>query len=92
MLSGAVLEFGLGEKFVELFNEVHESNMSKTCDNERQAKETVDLYSEKGVETYYESVVDSKGFKKYNIYRKLDQKVLKNKDYKPANLKKILEK
>ena len=92
VLSGAVLEFGLGEKFVELFNEVHESNMSKTCDNERQAKETVDLYSEKGVETYYESVVDSKGFKKYNIYRKLDQKVLKNKDYKPVNLIKILEK
>ena len=49
---------------MDLFNEVHEANMSKTCDNERQAKETVDLYSEKGVETYYESVVDSKGFKK----------------------------
>ena len=29
VLSGAVLEFGLGEKFVELFNEVHRSNMSK---------------------------------------------------------------
>ena len=31
VLSGAVLEFGLGEKFVELFNEVQRSNMSKAC-------------------------------------------------------------
>jgi predicted HAD superfamily Cof-like phosphohydrolase len=37
VLSGAVLEFGLGEKFVELFNEVQRSNMSKACDNEIQA-------------------------------------------------------
>ena len=29
VLSGAVLEFGLGEKFVELFNEVQRSNMKK---------------------------------------------------------------
>ena len=29
VLSGAVLEFGLGEKFVTLFNEVQRSNMSK---------------------------------------------------------------
>ena len=29
VLSGAVLEFGLGEKFVDLFNEVQRSNMSK---------------------------------------------------------------
>ncbi|MBP6411337.1 MAG: nucleoside triphosphate pyrophosphohydrolase family protein, partial [Pseudarcicella sp.] len=28
VLSGAVLEFGLGDKFVELFNEVQRSNMS----------------------------------------------------------------
>lgn len=34
VLSGAVLEFGLGEKFVDLFNEVQRSNMSKACDTE----------------------------------------------------------
>jgi len=30
VLSGAVLEFGLGEKFTTLFDEVQRSNMSKT--------------------------------------------------------------
>jgi predicted HAD superfamily Cof-like phosphohydrolase len=31
VLSGAVLEFGLGEKFRTLFDEVQRSNMSKAC-------------------------------------------------------------
>ncbi len=47
VLSGAVLEFGLGNKFVELFNEVQRSNMSKACDNEEQAKETVEFTKKK---------------------------------------------
>ena len=33
VLSGAVLEFGLGDKFVELFDEVQRSNMSKACNS-----------------------------------------------------------
>lgn len=69
VLSGAVLEFGLGEKFVQLFNEVQRSNMSKACDNEQQAIETVAFYQEKGVEAYYE-----KSGEKYNVHRKTDQK------------------
>ena len=87
VLSGAVLEFGLGEKFVELFNEVQRSNMSKACDNETQAKETVDFYKEKEVESFYE-----KSGEKFNVYRKTDHKVLKNKHYSPADLKHILDK
>ena len=31
VLSGAILEYGLGSKFKELFDEVQRSNMSKTC-------------------------------------------------------------
>ena len=42
VLSGAVLEFGLGEKFKALFDEVQRSNMSKACDNEEEAKATVE--------------------------------------------------
>lgn len=88
VLSGTVLEFGLGEKFVEIFNEVHRSNMSKACGDEKQAEETVKYYQEeKGEEALYE-----KSGKKYNVYRKSDNKVLKNKYYSPANLKSILEK
>ena len=40
VLSGAVLEFGLGEKFRELFDEVQRSNMSKTCATEAEAEAT----------------------------------------------------
>lgn len=87
VLSGAVLEFGLGEKFVALFNEVQRSNMSKACDTEEQAIETMVHYkATKGEEAYYEKSGD-----KYNVHRKSDNKVLKNKYYSPADLKSIIE-
>lgn len=93
VLNGAILEFGIKDSFEELFDDVHDSNMSKTCSTEIQAKETVDLYTEKGVETYYElSNNMNADFRTYNVYRKSDDKVLKNKDYRPANLKPILDK
>lgn len=87
VLSGAVLEFGLGEKFVELFNEVQRSNMSKACANQQEADETIAFYKEKGEEAYSET---SGG--KINVHRKSDNKVLKNKYYSPADLKTILDK
>ncbi len=87
VLSGAVLEFGLGEKFVELFNEVQRSNMSKACSNQQEADETIGFYKQKGEEAYSEISGD-----KINVHRKSDNKVLKNKYYSPADLKSILEK
>ncbi len=86
VLSGAVLEFGLGEKFVELFNEVQRSNMSKACANQQEADETIAFYQAKGEEAFSEASGD-----KINVHRKSDYKVLKNKYYSPANLKSILE-
>lgn len=85
VLSGAVLEFGLGEKFVELFNEVQRSNMSKACANQPEADETIAFYREKGEEAYSEASGD-----KINVHRVSDHKVLKNKNYSPADLKSIL--
>lgn len=87
VLSGAVLEFGLGEKFKALFEEVQRSNMSKACDSEKEAKETVAYYkSEKGTEAYYQ---ERKG--KWLVYRIDDNKTLKSINYSPADLKKILD-
>ena len=37
VLSGAVHEFGMSEKFVRLFNEVQRSNMSKACETREEA-------------------------------------------------------
>ena len=86
VLSGAVLEFGLGEKFPALFNEVQRSNMSKACANQQEADETIAFYKEKGEEAFSEISGE-----KINIHRKSDNKVLKNKYYSPAELKSILK-
>ena len=74
VLSGAVLEFGLGEKFRALFEEVQRSNMSKACDTEEEAQKTVDYYREhKDTEGYYE-----KRDGKFLVFRKGDNKTLKS--------------
>jgi len=87
VLSGAVLEFGMGAKFIDLFNEVHRSNMSKCCETEEEAKVAVEDYLKKnGTECYY-----AENNNKWLIYRRSDNKTLKSKNYSPANLKIILE-
>src|SRR5436853_414127 len=54
VLSGAILEFGLGDRFKALFEEVQRSNMSKACNSEQEARDTVDHYLKKdGTECYY---------------------------------------
>lgn len=85
VLAGAILEFGLGNKFSDLFNEVQRSNMSKACETQQEAEDTVDFYENQGTDAYIEP---SDG--KYLIYRKSDNKTLKSINYSPADLKKIL--
>ena len=88
VLSGAVLEFGLGEKFAELFNEVQRSNMSKACDTEDEAKATVAHYEERdGTKAYYKQEDG-----KFLVYREGDNKTLKSVNYSPADLQAILAK
>lgn len=85
VLSGAVLEFGLGDKFKALFDEVQRSNMSKACSTVEEADATVAQYMAKGVACHY---IESDG--KYLVYRDADHKTLKNINYSPADLEKIL--
>lgn len=88
VLSGAILEFGFGECFEEIFNEIHRSNMSKACDTVDIAEKTIKFYNEKdGTESYYEKIRD-----KYVVYRKKDKKVLKSVNYSSVNLIDILSK
>ncbi len=87
VLSGAILEFGLGGKFKELFEEVQRSNMSKACTSEEEAKQTVAHYKKKdGTECYYRMEGE-----KWLVYRKSDNKTIKSILYSPADLKQILE-
>lgn len=87
VLNGAILEFGLAEKFPALFAEVHRSNMSKACMTEEEAKETVLYHTKKGDDGYYEYDADKKAF---FVYRNSDKKLLKSINYSPADLKSIV--
>lgn len=88
VLSGAVLEFGLGDKFKTLFEEVQRSNMSKACTSKEEAEATIAHYQQKdGTDSYYE---EKEGL--FLVYRKGDRKTLKSVNYSPADLKSILEK
>lgn len=87
VLSGAIIEFGLKDKFNELFAEVQRSNMSKACNSQEEAQATVEHY-QKTKQT--ESIIkESNG--KFNVYRSSDNKVLKSLNYSPADLKSLLE-
>ncbi len=87
VLSGAVLEFGMGGKFRELFEEVQRSNMSKACKTREEAEATIAHFGAKGTEAYYKEV---EGL--FLVYRKSDDKTLKSVQYSPANLKSVLNK
>ncbi len=86
VLSGAVLEFGLGEKFNELFAEVQRSNMSKACESQDEAEATVRYYEEDHQTPSYYQEADGR----YLVYRKSDNKTLKSIRYSPADLKGVL--
>ncbi|MBL3657130.1 pyrophosphohydrolase domain-containing protein [Fulvivirga sediminis] len=88
VLSGAILEFGLGDKFKELFDEVQRSNMSKACKTEEEAKATVAYYTtERNTECYYKEIDG-----KFLVFRTEDDKTLKSINYSPASLKGIIDK
>jgi predicted HAD superfamily Cof-like phosphohydrolase len=86
VLSGAVLEFGMGNSFKALFEEVQRSNMSKACRSESEAQATVDHYRRKdGTECYYRQEGDL-----WLVYRTADNKTIKSVGYSPARLEPIL--
>jgi predicted HAD superfamily Cof-like phosphohydrolase len=87
VLSGAILEFGLGGKFKDLFEEVQRSNMSKACSSEQEAIATVAFYkANKDTECYYR---EEGG--RWLVYRKADNKTIKSINYSPADLKKVMD-
>ena len=85
VLSGAILEFGLADRFKRLFEEVQRSNMSKVCKTKEEAEATVRMYQGKGQEGH---IVKKDGY--FLVYRIRDGKVLKSVNYSSADLKSIL--
>ena len=86
VLTGTILEFGLGDRFKDLFDEVQRSNMSKTCRNEHIAHDTVENYRGQDVITYKEEAENGL----WLVKRAGDNKVLKSIEYSPANLAPIV--
>ncbi len=86
VLSGAILEFGLGARFKALFDEVQRSNMSKVCRTLAEAEATLAHYRE---EKQMEGrIVEKDG--QYLVYRISDGKVLKSINYSAAQLDDIV--
>jgi predicted HAD superfamily Cof-like phosphohydrolase len=86
VLAGAILEFGLGEKFKELFDEVHRSNMSKACKTAEEAGLTIEHYKNTANTDSHHKEVDGL----YLVYRTTDNKTLKSVNYSPADLAAII--
>jgi len=86
VLSGAIHEFGLGDKFSALFDEVQRSNMSKACATREEAEQTLHHYHEKDGTSGH--IVEKDDV--FLVYRNHDGKVLKSINYSPADLSSVL--
>lgn len=86
VLAGAVLEFGLGNQFKALFDEVHRSNMSKACKTIEEANATIAHYKNTAQVDAYHKEVDGL----FLVYRNGDHKTLKSINYSPADLKSVV--
>ncbi len=86
VLAGAILEFGLGEKFADLFAEVHRSNMSKACKTIEEAEQTMAHYkTTSDVDCHYKEIDGL-----FLVYRTADNKTLKSINYSAARLKEMV--
>jgi predicted HAD superfamily Cof-like phosphohydrolase len=81
--------YGTGHAFgIDLdkcFSDVHESNMTKACKTEEEAKESVAYLKSTKPEYKPDYKLSSDG-KYYILYDKNNGKILKNKYYKPVDL------
>jgi predicted HAD superfamily Cof-like phosphohydrolase len=86
VLAGAILEFGLGDKFKQLFDEVHRSNMSKACKSLEEANDTIQHYRKNHQCDAYHKEEESL----FLVYRSNDNKTLKSINYSPADLQGLI--
>ncbi len=86
--AGMCLEFGLGDRIKAIFDDVHQSNMSKSCVSMEEAQLTVWHYANKGEDSVESYIKEKNG--RFIVYRKDDDKILKSVNYTPANIKQFL--
>lgn len=88
VLNNGIMGHGLKDKFNNIYQEIQRSNMSKLCETEEIAQQTVQFIQEqKGYDCYYEKIDDH-----WVVYRSSDKKVQKSINYSKPNLKQFLNK
>jgi predicted HAD superfamily Cof-like phosphohydrolase len=83
---GMILEFGLQDKIVDIFAEIHRSNMSKACLTRDEAIATQEHYMQLTNTKSYYTERDGNFF----VYREDNNKALKSINYSRANIKSFL--
>jgi NTP pyrophosphatase (non-canonical NTP hydrolase) len=83
----------LGLDLDKAFDIVHDSNMTKLCQNEREAQDTVKYYLENESRLGYDTPTYrvSEDGKYFVVYNASTGKVLKSINYVPANFESMLE-
>ena len=83
VLSAGIMAFGLKDKFLAAYNEVQESNLSKSCATEEEADATAKFRAAASRRPcHFEKRGD-----KYVVYRSEDRKVQKSLSYFAPNLR-----
>ena len=83
VLSAGIMAYGLKDKFLDAYNEVQESNLSKSCSTEEEADATAKFRAAASQRPcHFEKRGD-----KYIVYRSEDRKVQKSLSYFPPNLR-----
>jgi predicted HAD superfamily Cof-like phosphohydrolase len=83
VLSAGIMAFGLKDKFLAAYNEVQESNLSKSCATEEEADATAKFRAAASQRPcHFEKRGD-----KYVVYRSEDRKVQKSLSYFAPNLR-----
>ena len=82
--------------FISCWDEVHSSNMSKVCRNEKELEETIEFYAKQGVEIVGSTKGDfiiAKCANDVDMAGKIVRqgKVLKSVYYRPADLAKLVK-
>ena len=88
VVCGAILETGLKDKFIPIFNEVHKSNMSKSCASLKEAELSVSTINLEKLDSIYSFTEEREG--RFVIKRKSDDKILKSINWQKPNIKDLL--
>lgn len=85
-LGNGSLYHGFQNHILDVYNEIHSSNMSKLCKTKQEAEETKKIRSEEHKTPCH--IEEKQGY--FIVYRSHDRKVMKSINYRRPNLKRIL--